>query len=135
MLAQHADLSLVLAVPEVALLVDLGDEKDHAAVGSNVLAQDELVHLQDFAIVVELVGGLQDCEEGGGAFDELERGVERVEAVEEAETLRVVVAFIEAFQNVSVGERDRIRSSVELIEVWTGISIAMVGQQSMTVKA
>lgn len=69
MLAQHADLSLVLAVPEVALLVDLRDEKHHAAVGSDLLATDELVHLQDFAVVVQLIGSLQDCEEGGGAFD------------------------------------------------------------------
>ena len=62
MLAQHADLSLVLSMPEVALLVDLRDEKDHAAVGSDVSATEQLVHLQDLAVVVQLVCGLQDGE-------------------------------------------------------------------------
>lgn len=127
MLAQQADLPLVLAVPEVALLVDLGDEKHHAAVGNDVLATDELVHLQDFAIVVELIGSLQDCEERRGAFDELERGIEGVETVEEAQTLRVIVAFIEALKNVRVGQRNRIRSAMQLVKVRTRISIAMVG--------
>lgn len=49
-------------MPEVALLVDFRDEKDHAAVGSDVSATEQLVHLQDLAVVVQLVRGLQDGE-------------------------------------------------------------------------